>query len=71
MEAHFCLWKATGDRAHLAGAHDLLHELREHAPHQDRDSMLDRVPLHRSIREAQAGERAVLGGDQSRSLLKL
>ncbi len=51
-EARFCLWKATKDRAHLEEAHRLLMYAREHAPEEDRDSMLENIPLHRDIMKA-------------------
>ncbi len=40
MEARFLLWKATGDRAHLAEAKRRLDFLVEHAPIQYRESMV-------------------------------
>ena len=52
MEARFVLWKATQDAEHLTEAHRLLQELREHAPEEYRDSMVQNVPLHRDIAAA-------------------
>jgi hypothetical protein len=52
MDARFALWKATNDAAHLEEAHRLLEYLREHAPEEDRDTMIENVPLHREIQEA-------------------
>ena len=52
MEARFVLWKATQDVEHLKDAHRLLEELREHAPAEYRDSMVESVPLNREIMAA-------------------
>ena len=52
IEARFVLWKATQDAEHLKVAHRLLQELREHAPEEYRDSMVQNVPLHRDIMAA-------------------
>jgi tetratricopeptide (TPR) repeat protein len=52
MDAHFLLWQATRDEAHLKEAHRLLRELRDHAPEDCRDSMIRNVPLHREIMRA-------------------
>ena len=52
MEAHFVLWKATGDREQIDTAHSMLEHLREHAPPEYRDSMVANVPLHRDIAAA-------------------
>jgi tetratricopeptide (TPR) repeat protein len=49
MEVRFALWKATGDRAHLAEAKRLLDFLAEHAPPDSRGTMLSEVRLHREI----------------------
>jgi tetratricopeptide (TPR) repeat protein len=49
IQARFLLWQATGDPAHLDRAHVLLLECRDDAPEQDRDSMLENVPLARAI----------------------
>ena len=52
MNARYCLWELTQDQAHLAEAHRLLAFMRDHAPEQDRDSMIENVPLHRNIMKA-------------------
>jgi hypothetical protein len=52
MEGHFILWKATGNEPQLTEAHRLLVELREHAPEEYRESMIENVPLNREIMEA-------------------
>ncbi|MCA9726605.1 MAG: tetratricopeptide repeat protein [Candidatus Eisenbacteria bacterium] len=49
LEACHCLWKATGDRAHLSKAAADLAALREHAPPADRAGLYSRVPLYREI----------------------
>ncbi|MHC4955102.1 MAG: protein kinase domain-containing protein [Planctomycetota bacterium] len=54
MKACFRLWELTGDRAHLDEAHRLLAFMRDHAPEEDRDSMIENVPLHRDIMKAWA-----------------
>ena len=52
MNARFRLWELTHDQAHLTEAHRLLEHLRDHAPEEDRDSMIENVPLHRDIMKA-------------------
>ncbi|MHC4939982.1 MAG: serine/threonine-protein kinase [Planctomycetota bacterium] len=52
MSARYRLWELTADQGHLAEAHRLLSELRKHAPADCRDSMIDKVPLHRDIARA-------------------
>ncbi len=52
MNARFRLWELTQDKTHLTEAHRLLEHLRDHAPEQDRDSMIQNVPLHRDIMKA-------------------
>jgi hypothetical protein len=52
MEARFLLWKATGDRSHLAAASDLLAALRDHAPEEHRAGLVERVALYREIAAA-------------------
>ncbi len=54
-EARFVLWQATQDRVHLDEAHRLLMDLRDHAPEECRETMIDRVPLHRAIVTAHGG----------------
>ncbi|MHC4940192.1 MAG: protein kinase domain-containing protein [Planctomycetota bacterium] len=54
MNARFRLWELTRDKAHLEEAHRLLRFMRDHAPEQDRDAMIENVPLHRAITEAWA-----------------
>jgi len=45
----FAMWKATGDRAHLAEAKRLLDFMTEHAPPDCRGTMLSNVRLNREI----------------------
>jgi serine/threonine protein kinase/tetratricopeptide (TPR) repeat protein len=52
MDARFRLWELTNDKAHLEEAHRLLTYLRDHAPEDCRDSMIENVPLHRDIMKA-------------------
>ena len=54
MKARYRLWELTGDRAHLDEAHRLLAFMRDHAPDEDRDSMIENVPLHSDIMSAWA-----------------
>ncbi len=49
MEARFLLWQATRDPAHLAEAKRRLDFMVEHAPPEDRESMLTNVRLYREI----------------------
>ena len=46
------LWRLTGDRAHVDEANRLLDFMVEHAPEEDRESMIENVPLHRDIMAA-------------------
>ena len=48
-EARWLLWRATGDRAHLAEAKRLLDEALSTQPAEDHAAMLTNVPLHREI----------------------
>jgi len=52
MRCRHLLWQATGDRQHLAAAHDLLMFFVEHAPEEYRGTTLTNVPLHREITQA-------------------
>lgn len=52
--ASFLLWKTGGAAGDLARAHELLLELREHAPATLRESMMERVPWYREILAAAA-----------------
>ncbi len=52
MEARWWLWKATGDRSHLAESWRLLRHLRDHAPKEYQETILSGVPLHREIAAA-------------------
>jgi tetratricopeptide (TPR) repeat protein len=52
MEARFWLWKATSDRAHLMESWRLLKHLRDHAPEENRVTVIANVPLHREIAAA-------------------
>ena len=54
MEARFLLWRATSDPTDLAEAHRLLQHLRDHAPEEYRDTMVENVPPHRDIAAAWA-----------------
>ncbi|MHC4934146.1 MAG: tetratricopeptide repeat protein, partial [Planctomycetota bacterium] len=49
METRHLLWEATDDPAHLDEAHRLLCHLRDHAPEEYRETMIENVPLHRDI----------------------
>jgi hypothetical protein len=49
MQARFLLFRATGDPAHLAAAHEKLTFLRDHVGDAYRESILENVPLHRDI----------------------
>ena len=50
MNARFRLWQLTGNAVHLEEARRLLDFLVEHAPEEDRESMVKNVPLYREIR---------------------
>ena len=52
MESRHLLWRATGDRVHLAESKRLLDHLVAHAPPDCRESMLANVRLHREIAAA-------------------
>ena len=52
MYARFRLWELTQDKTHLTEAHRLLVHLRDHAPEQVRESMIENVPRHRDIVKA-------------------
>ena len=52
MTARFHLWQLTGDTAHLEEAKRLLDFAVEHAPEEDREAMIENVPMHRDITEA-------------------
>ena len=52
MNARFRLWELTHDRTHLEEAHRLLTSMRDHAPEEDRVTMIENVPLHRDIMKA-------------------
>jgi tetratricopeptide (TPR) repeat protein len=49
QEARFLLWRATQDPVHLEESHRLLCHLRDHAPEEYRETMIENVPLHRDI----------------------
>jgi tetratricopeptide (TPR) repeat protein len=49
MQARFLLYKTTTDPVHLSEAHRLLCHLRDHAPEEYRETMIEKVPLHRDI----------------------
>jgi hypothetical protein len=46
------LWELTKGRIHLEEAHRLLCFIRDHAPEDCRESMIENVPLHRDIMRA-------------------
>jgi hypothetical protein len=52
MEARYLLWKATAAGTHLEAACGLLADLRGFAPEQDREDLIQRVPLYREIEVA-------------------
>jgi tetratricopeptide (TPR) repeat protein len=61
VEAHFLLWKATQQRAHLEEAHRLLLNLRDATPKAHRDTLFTAVPLRRDILAAWKDTRATQG----------
>ncbi|MDH3590635.1 MAG: AAA family ATPase, partial [Planctomycetota bacterium] len=52
LEASYLLWRITGENEHLARAKQLLDHRIAHAPEAHRESMLERVALHRDIARA-------------------
>ena len=60
MNVRFRLWELTQDQTHLLEAYRLLAFLRDHAPEDDRVSMIENVPLHHDIMKAwqEHGEKA-------------
>lgn len=48
-QIRWLLWQATGDRAHLAGAKELLDRTLSRTPRHCRESMLTNVRVHREI----------------------
>jgi tetratricopeptide (TPR) repeat protein len=52
LQARHNLWKASGERRHLAVAHELLLHLSKHAPPDRRDAMIDDVEIYREIVDA-------------------
>ncbi len=54
LEAHFLLWKATGESGFLTAAKEALDRAAEHAPVAYRTSLIEQVPLHREITGAAA-----------------
>ncbi|MHC4161651.1 MAG: ATP-binding protein, partial [Planctomycetota bacterium] len=52
MQAGVALWKATNDPTHLEEAHRLLCFVRDDAPEDCRTSVIENVPLHRTIMKA-------------------
>jgi tetratricopeptide (TPR) repeat protein len=63
MLTRFLLYRATSDPAHVEEAYRILQVLRERAPEIYRESMIERVPLHREIVAAWEGARDV-GSEQ-------
>ena len=55
MESRWWLWKATQDTAHLAESWRLLQHLRDNAPEEYRETVINNVPLHRDIATAAQG----------------
>ena len=51
-KAHFMVWRATRDRAHLTAAKSLLDEALARAPAEHHESMLTNVRIHREIMQA-------------------
>jgi tetratricopeptide (TPR) repeat protein len=49
MECRFLLWKVDSNPADLAAARSILHHIRDHAPEDCRDTMIENVSLHRDI----------------------
>ncbi len=47
--ARFRLWELTQDKVHLEEAHRLLCFMRDHSPEEDRESLIENVPLHRDV----------------------
>ena len=47
--ARYRLWRLTGDPAHLGESRSLLRHLRDHAPEEYRESMVENHPLHLAI----------------------
>jgi len=58
MEARFAMWKATDDAEHLVEAKRLLDYVRDHAPEECRETMIENVPLHRDIMAASEAQQA-------------
>ena len=52
MAAHYYLWQATSERSHLEAAHARLLSVSEHASPAYRQSIVERIPLHREIAAA-------------------
>ena len=52
MEAHFVLWRATGDADCLSAAKSVLEQLRLAAPPECQTSLVREVPLHCAIADA-------------------
>jgi tetratricopeptide (TPR) repeat protein/predicted Ser/Thr protein kinase len=50
--ARFLLWQATHDSVHLAEAHRLLMHLRDHAPEEDRTTLVKNVAVNRAVAAA-------------------
>jgi hypothetical protein len=54
MNARFRHWKASGGVRYLKEAWGHLQHVRDHAPPEYRDTMIENVPLHREIAAAWA-----------------
>ena len=58
MVVHFLLWQASKNPIHLAEAHRLLEHLRENAPVDARDALIENVTVHKAImRDWEANKR--------------
>ena len=69
LELAWLLWRATGEETHLVEARRLLDHLREHAPSEHRDAMVDRIGVYREVRDAEprAGDRSAGAAGSTRS----
>ena len=54
MRAYYWLWGASRREANLAAARDLLERLVAGAPREDREHLVENVPLYRAIRDGTA-----------------
>ncbi|MEM7248679.1 MAG: protein kinase [Acidobacteriota bacterium] len=54
LQARHALWQASGEASELVEAHELLEHLRANAPEDCRESLVERVALHRAVAAAWA-----------------